>query len=75
MAGAHSTGVGDFAFVFFGGAVVGWGLAVVTRYVLGRVEGDPLIEISLTTFLAYFSFLFADHGCMSVESWQRWRLP
>ncbi|MCZ6852299.1 MAG: cation:proton antiporter [Gammaproteobacteria bacterium] len=56
------SGVGDFAFVFFGGAIVGWGLAVVTGYVLGRVEGDPLIEISLTTFLAYFSFLLAEHG-------------
>ncbi len=55
------SGVGDFTFVFFGGAVVGWVLAVVTGYILGRVEADPLIEISLTTFLAYFSFLLAEH--------------
>jgi len=55
------SGVGDFTFVFFGGAVVGWVLAVITGYVLGRVEGDPLIEISLTMFLAYFSFLVAEH--------------
>ena len=29
---------------------------------LGRVEGDPLIEISLTTVLAYLSFVVAEHG-------------
>ena len=56
------SGVGDFAVVFFGGAVVGWALAVAVGFVLGRVEGDPLIEISLTTFLAYFAFLVAEHG-------------
>jgi CPA1 family monovalent cation:H+ antiporter len=55
------TGMGDFVFVFFGGAVVGWGMAVVVGYVLGKVEGDALIEISLTTILAYFSFLIAEH--------------
>lgn len=55
------SGVGDFTFVFFGGAIVGWAMAVGTGYILGRVEGDPLIEISLTTILAYFSFLIAEH--------------
>lgn len=54
-------GLGDFVFVFFGGAVVGWVLAVVTGFVLGRVEEDAMIEISLTTILAYFSFLIAEH--------------
>lgn len=54
-------GVGDFLFVFFGGALVGWGLAVVTGFILGRVEEDAMIEISLTTILAYFSFLIAEH--------------
>ncbi|GAB3285609.1 cation:proton antiporter [Parahaliea aestuarii] len=54
-------GVGDFFFVFFGGALVGWLMALVTGFFLGHVEGDPLIEISLTTILAYFSFLIAEH--------------
>ncbi len=54
-------GVGDFIFVFLGGALVGWVLAVAVGVVLGRVEGDPMIEISLTTILAYFSFLLAEH--------------
>ena len=56
------SGIGDFFFVFFGGAVVGWVLAVATGFILGRVEGDALIEISLTTILAYFSFLIAEHA-------------
>ena len=55
------SGVGDFTVVFFGGAVVGWALAVGVGYILGKVEGDALIEISLTTILAYFSFLIAEH--------------
>lgn len=55
------SGIGDFVFVFLGGAVVGWVLAVAIGFLLGRVEGDPLIEISLTTILAYFSFLIAEH--------------
>ena len=54
-------GMGSFLFVFFGGAIVGWLLAVITGFVLGKVEDDPLIEISLTTVLAYFSFLVAEH--------------
>ena len=41
--------------------MVGWALAVATGFLLGRVEEDSLIEISLTTILAYFSFLIAEH--------------
>lgn len=55
------SGVGQFVFVFFGGILVGWVLAVATGFLLGRVESDSLIEISLTTILAYFSFLVAEH--------------
>ncbi|MDH3640683.1 MAG: cation:proton antiporter [Gammaproteobacteria bacterium] len=55
-------GIGDFMVVFFGGAIVGWAMAVAVGFVLGRVEGDALIEISLTTILAYFSFLIAEHA-------------
>lgn len=66
VAGYFSTqtvvsGVGDFLVVFFGGAVVGWAMAVGVGFVLGKVEEDALIEISLTTILAYFSFLIAEH--------------
>jgi len=56
---AHSAfyGVFDFFIEFVGGFFVGWITALVIGFILGKVEGDPLIEISLTTLLAYFSFI------------------
>ena len=53
-------GVGSFLQVFIGGILVGWLLALATGWLLGWVEGDPYIEISLTTILAYSSFLIAE---------------
>ncbi len=50
-----------FFFVFVGGAVVGWIAALMFGWVLGRVEGDTFIETSLTTILAYLSFIVAEH--------------
>ena len=50
----------DFLTVFLGGLVVGWCLGLITGWILGRVEFDPLIEITLTTVLAYMSFLLAE---------------
>lgn len=55
------SGTGEFLFVFAGGVFVGWTLAVITGYTLGRIESDPAIEITLTTILAYFSFIIAEH--------------
>ena len=55
------TGTGEFLFVFAGGVFVGWILAVMTGYTLGEIESDPAIEITLTTILAYFSFIIAEH--------------
>lgn len=55
------SGTAEFLFVFIGGVVVGWILAVLTGYTLGRIESDPAIEITLTTILAYFSFVIAEH--------------
>ncbi|MFC6673894.1 cation:proton antiporter [Marinobacterium aestuariivivens] len=65
VAGAVSTqslfnGVVDFVVVFIGGLVVGWLMALLTGYLLTLVEGDPSIEITLTTILAYTSFLVAE---------------
>ncbi len=65
-AGSFSTdvlfsGTGDFIFVFAGGVAVGWILAVIVGYTLGGIESDPAIEITLTTILAYFSFIIAEH--------------
>jgi len=54
-------GVADFAVVFFGGLLVGWGLALLVGTMLGRVDGDAFLEISLTTILAYAAFIVAEH--------------
>ncbi len=55
------SGTGEFLFVFAGGVAVGWVLAILAGYTLGAIESDPAIEITLTTILAYFSFIIAEH--------------
>lgn len=50
----------DFFTLFVGGLVVGSLLGAITAYLLGLVESDPFIEITLTTVLAYASFLAAE---------------
>ena len=67
LAGSVSTaailsGVGQFVVIFFGGLVVGWGAAVAVGMILGRVEADAFIEISLTLVLAYLSFILAEEA-------------
>jgi CPA1 family monovalent cation:H+ antiporter len=57
---AVTGGLIEFFVVFFGGLLVGWAAAVIVGMVLGKVEGDTFIEISLTTILAYVSFLLAE---------------
>ena len=52
----------EFAKVFFGGFAVGWAAAVVVGMVLGKVEDDAFIEITLTTILAYFAFYLAEEA-------------
>ena len=49
----------DFVLVFVGGLAVGWLLGLLTGYALGKVE-DRFIEITLTTVLAYVSYLVAE---------------
>ncbi len=66
VSGEFSTGVvlagaGNFLVVFFGGVLVGWMLAIIVGYTLGGIESDPAIEITLTTILAYFAFIIAEH--------------
>ena len=50
----------DFLVVFFGGLFVGWAFAVLVGMILGRVDADAFIEVTLTTVLAYVSFLVAE---------------
>lgn len=54
-------GVVTFFRVFVGGVLVGWIAAVIVAETLGKIEADPFIEITLTTILAYFSFIIAEH--------------
>lgn len=53
-------GAGIFFAVFFGGIVVGWVLGELFAWVIGKIKSDPAIEITLTTVLAYLSFLVAE---------------
>lgn len=57
---AMINGSGEFLLVFLGGILVGWVLALIAGLLLGRIESDPLLEISITTVLAYGSFLVAE---------------
>ena len=56
------SGAVDFVVVFLGGVLVGWLLAMIVGYTLGSIESDAGIEITLTTILAYFAFIIAEHG-------------
>lgn len=55
-----TSGIADFFILFVGGLLVGWALARLTGFLLGLVESDAYIEISLTTILAYLSFILAE---------------
>ena len=55
-----ATGVGKFIFVALGGAALGVALGYVVSKITERVD-NPQIEITLTTVLAYGSFLIAEH--------------
>ncbi len=50
----------DFLVIFFGGMLLGWASAVLVGMILGRVDADAFIEVTLTTVLAYVSFLVAE---------------
>lgn len=59
-AGTVVGGVVRFVVVFCGGVVVGWVAALLCGWALGRCHGDGPVEITLTTILAYLSFLVAE---------------
>lgn len=62
VTGQFSVGAGivKFLIVALGGAAVGLGLGYVVSRVTERID-DPQVEITLTTILAYGSFLLAEH--------------
>ena len=57
-------GVLRFLVVALGGAAIGLGLGYVVSRVTERID-DPQVEITLTTILAYGSFLLAEHFHLS----------
>ncbi len=50
----------EFLTVFVGGMLVGWTMGMVTSFILGLVRTDVYIETTLTTILAYASFILAE---------------
>jgi CPA1 family monovalent cation:H+ antiporter len=53
-------GIGEFLLEVIGGAGVGFGLSYLVSAITSRID-DPQIEITLTTVLAYSSYLIASH--------------
>ena len=51
----------DFLRVFVGGVLVGYILAWLTCNLIGLMHDVPLVEVTLTVCLAYFSFIAAEH--------------
>lgn len=60
-AGVVARGALDFVLVFIGGLAVGVVFGVITGYLLGKVGSDLFVEVTLTTTLAYVSFLVAEN--------------
>ncbi|MFQ5926410.1 MAG: cation:proton antiporter [Terriglobia bacterium] len=54
-------GAVNFFVVFLGGVVMGLVLAYGVTQLVARVWNDELVEITLTTVLAYASFVIAEH--------------
>jgi len=57
-------GVGRFLMVALGGLGIGLGLGYVISRITAEID-DPQVEITLTTILAYGSFLIAEHFHLS----------
>jgi len=53
-------GVGEFLLAVIGGAAVGFGLGYLVSAITSQID-DPQTEITLTTILAYSSYLVASH--------------
>jgi CPA1 family monovalent cation:H+ antiporter len=51
----------NFVLVFTGGIAVGAAIAFLFANILGMVRNDELVEITLTTIVAYMSFIVAEH--------------
>lgn len=55
-------GILDFFIIFVGGLAVGWLSTILVGMILGWVDSDAFIEISITTVLAYLAFILAEES-------------
>ncbi len=60
-AGTIATGLKDFVLVFFGGLAVGALIGYLMVRFIAMVEEEPLVEVALSTVVAYAAFVAADH--------------
>lgn len=60
-ASAAVGGAAQFLVVFCGGVAVGSATGYLFSRIIGRVENNRLVEITLTTILAHMTFLLAEH--------------
>lgn len=64
VVGRHFHGVGNsllhFAVVVAGGLFVGWVLALLASWILGRAFNDPMVEITTTIVLGYMAMWIAE---------------
>ena len=61
----------EFMFVFFGGLITGAVIGYIIVLIMKLSKDDPLVQLALSTILAYLSFIIADYylevsGVMSV---------
>ncbi len=54
-------GIAEFAFVFGGGLAVGGTVGYLMVRSIALADDDPLVEVALTTVVAYAAFITADH--------------
>jgi CPA1 family monovalent cation:H+ antiporter len=60
-AGTVGSGVSEFLVVFLGGLLVGGAIGYLMIRSIALSHGDPLVEVALSTVVAYAAFIAADH--------------
>ncbi len=53
--------IGEFLFVFFGGALVGGSIGWVGSRILARIRNEASAVVGVSCVLAYFSFMVGEH--------------
>ncbi len=68
--GTCLSGAKDFAVVFFAGLLIGAIIGFIMTFIIARAGDDPLVQVTLTSIVAYTAFIISDKagysGVMSV---------